>query len=140
MRSLSEILKTPIRIPGIKPRPRVKRAPWVLRHCPESKRIIVEKVFILAGLVAKLIFFVTGLMGIFIAPLLLAAEHPDAPVAIPIRWLRAHFSRDTGVFIYTVIWGIVAGVLTYAIIVFDYVLQHRKRPDETPERSKSDVV
>ena len=70
MCSLSETLKTPIRIPGLKPRLRVKKLPWVLRHCPENKRALVEMVFISAGLIAKLIFFVAGLIGIFLIPLI----------------------------------------------------------------------
>ncbi len=130
MRSLPSILSMRI---GIKRRPRVKRAPWVLRHCPESKRSFAVLVFTLAGLIAKLIFYMAGLMGILFIPLLLAAQHPDAPVAIPIRWLRAHFSHDTAAFIYVAIWGVIVYVLTYAITVFDYLSEHRRSRDDVPE-------
>jgi len=140
MRSLSEILKTPIRIPGIKQRPRIKRAPWVLRHCPDSKRGIVVWVFTFAGLLAKLFFFVAGLIGIYCIPLLLVAQHPDAPVAIPIRWLRAHCSHDTAALIYTVVWGVIVGILTYIIIVFDYMRERRKIYYGAPESDKTDVA
>lgn len=140
MHSLSEILKTPIRIPGIKRGPRVKRAPWVLRHCPESKRGVVVWVFTFAGLVAKLIFFTAALVGIFFIPLLLAVQHPDAPVAIPIRWVRAHFSHDTAALIYTVIWGVIVGILTDAIIVFDSMREHRESFYGASKPDKTDVA
>jgi hypothetical protein len=140
MRSMSEILKIRICIPGLKPRPREKRAPWVLRHCPESRRDVAEMVFIFAGLFAKLILFAAGLIGIFLIPLFLAAQHPDAPVAVPIKWLRAHFSHDRAFLVYTLIWGFIVGILIYATIVFDYLREHRKRSSGTSEPDKSDVA
>lgn len=97
---------------------------------------MAEMIFIFAGLIAKLIIFVAGIMGIFLIPLLLVAQHPDAPVAAPLHWLLAHFSHDMVFLIYTVIWGIVVGVLVYASIVFDYLQQHRKCLDKTPEAGK----
>ena len=138
MSKLLTILKTPIA--GLKQRQRVKRAPWVLRHCPESRRGVAELVFTLAGLVAKLIFFVAALIGMFLIPLFAAAQHPDAPVAVPIQWLRTHFSHETAAFIYTVIWGVVVGILTYATIVFDYLREQRKGSDGASEPDKSDVA
>jgi uncharacterized membrane protein YdjX (TVP38/TMEM64 family) len=111
-----------------------RKIPWVLRHCPESKQRTVVLVFTFAGLVAHLIFYVAGLLGILLIPFILAAEHPDAPVAIPIHWLRAHFSHDTAIFIYVVVQFAIISVLTYAIIVYDYLRY------DTSERNKSGVV
>ena len=99
----------------------MKRAPWVLRHCPENKRDAAVMVFTFAGLIAHIIFFAAGFLGILLIPLLLAAQYPDAPVAAPMRWLRAHFSRDTAIFVYVVVACGVAGGLNYAIIVLDYL-------------------
>ena len=134
MRSLRSILNTPIRIPGLKPRPKLRRAPWVLRNCPESKRRVVVLVFMFAGLIAHMLFFVAGLLGIFLTPLFLAAQHPDAPIAVPIRWLRAHFSHDTAMLIYAIVALGIAGILTYAIVVFDYLRY------DASEKHKHDVV
>ncbi|MGO8764271.1 MAG: hypothetical protein ACLQSR_03940 [Limisphaerales bacterium] len=124
----------------MKQRLRVKRAPWVLRHCPESKRDVAVLIFTFTGLVAKLIFFVAGLIGIYLIPFLLAVQHPNTPVAFPIQWLRAHFSDDAAAFIYTVIWGIIVGLLTYATIVFDYLRDHRRNSNDASEPDKSDVT
>jgi hypothetical protein len=121
MGSLRSILNTQIRIPGIKPRPKEKRVPWVLRHCPESKRRYVVTFFTFAGLIAHMIFYVAGLFGIILIPLFLAAIHPDAPIAAPMRWLRAHFSHDMAVFVYVFVSLGVALILTYVIGVFDYL-------------------
>ena len=100
---------------------RPRKIPWVLRHCPESKRKVVVLVFSFAGLIAYIIFFVAGLLGILLTPLFLAMQHPDAPVAVPMRWLQAHFSHDTAMLIYFFVSFGIAGILTYAIIVFDYL-------------------
>jgi hypothetical protein len=108
---------------------RPRRIPWVLRHCPESKRRVAVLVFSIAGLIAHIIFYVAGLLGILLTPLFLAAQHPDAPVAVPIHWLRAHFSHDTATFIYFVVSFVIAGSLTYAIVVFDYLRYERHKPD-----------
>lgn len=138
MRSLWSILNT--RIPGLKRRPRIIRVPWVLRHCPDSKRRVALLVFTFAGLIAHIIFFVAGLAGIFLIPLLLTVQHPDAPVAIPIRWLRECFSHDTAFFIYVVIWGVIVYILIYTMKVFDYLCEHPKNSDETSVSDKSDVA
>jgi hypothetical protein len=111
-----------------------QKTPWILRHCPESKRRILTLVFTFAGLISKLIFFVAGLLGILIAPLLLATQHPTAPIAIPIRWLQTHFSHDTARFVYFVIQFIIIGILTYAMIVYDYLRYNAS------ERNKSETV
>jgi uncharacterized membrane protein len=108
---------------------RSRKIPWVLRHCPESKRGVVILLFTFAGLFAHIIFFVAGLLGIILTPLFLAAQHPDAPVAFPIRWLRSHFSHDTATFIYFAVSLGIAGILTYAIIVYDYLRYDSKRGD-----------
>jgi hypothetical protein len=121
MRSLRTILNTPIRIPGLKPRPKVKRAPWVLRHCPEGQRRIVVLVLTFAGLIAHMVFFVAGALGIILMPLFLAVRHPEAPIAFPLRWLRAHFSAGTTLLIYAFVTLAIVGLLTYLIIVFDYL-------------------
>jgi len=138
MSALWSILKTPI--PGLKRGPRVKKgAPWVLRHCPESKRGVALLIFTFAGLIAHIILYVAGIMGIFLIPLFLTAQHPDAPVAVPIHWLRTHFSHGTADFIYIVIWGIIVSILTYTTIVYDYLRRHPKSSDETSVSDKSDV-
>jgi len=99
----------------------LRKIPWVLRHCPESKRRVAVLVFSFAGLIAHIIFFVAGLLGILLTPLFLAMQHPAAPVAVPMHWLQSHFSHDTAIFIYFVVSFGIAGILTYAIIVFDYL-------------------
>ena len=81
-----------------------------------------------------MLFFVAGLLGIFLTPLFLAAQHPDAPIAVPIRWLRAHFSHDTAMLIYAIVALGIAGILTYAIVVFDYLRY------DASEKHKHDVV
>jgi hypothetical protein len=128
MKLFWSILNAPI--PGLKRGPRRKRAPWVLRNCPDSKRRAATLVFTFAGLIAHLIFFVAGSLGILLLPLIVAAQHPDAPVAAPIRWLRESFSHDTALFIYAVIWGVVLSVLVYAMKVFDYLCDQRRSSDE----------
>jgi hypothetical protein len=138
MFSLWTILKTPI--PGLKRRPRVKRAPWVLRHCPESKRGVAVLLFTFAGLFAHIILYLAAIIGIFLIPLFLTAQHPDAPVAVPMRWLHQHFSHDTVFFIYSVIWGAVVFGLTYATKVFDYICKHPKGSDDASDSVKSDVA
>jgi Na+/proline symporter len=113
---------------------RQRKIPWVLRHCPESKRRVAVLGFTFAGLIAELILFVAGLLGIFLVPLYLAAQHPDTPIAVPMRWVREHFSHDTAFFIYAIIWGVIVSILTYATIVYDY-LRH-----EASERKTQEVV
>lgn len=136
MRSFWSILNTPI--PGLKRRPQAKRAPWILRHCPESKQGVAVFILTFAGLIAHIILYVAGVMGIFLIPLFLTAQHPDAPVAVPIHWLRQHFSHDTAFFIYTVIWGVIIFSLTYATKIFDYLCKHPKGSDETSVLDKSE--
>jgi hypothetical protein len=92
-----------------------------VRHCPESKRRVALLVFTFAGLIAHMIFYVAGLLGIFLTPLFLAEKHPNAPIAFPIRWLQAHFSHDTAIFIYALVSLGIAGILTYAMVVVDYL-------------------
>ncbi|MGA3266585.1 MAG: hypothetical protein ABSE16_07175 [Verrucomicrobiota bacterium] len=72
--------------------------------------------------------------------MILTAQHPDAPVVVPMRWLRQHFSHDTVFFIYTVVWGAVIFGLTYATKVFDYICKHQKGSDDAPDSVKSDVA
>ena len=91
-------------------------------------------VFTFAGLIAQLVFFVAGLLGFLLAPLFLAAQHPGAPIAVPVRWLQEHFSHDTGIFIYVVVQLVIVGILTYAMIVYDYLRY------DASEKSKSEVV
>jgi hypothetical protein len=134
MRSLRTILNTPIRIPGLKPHPKVKRAPWVLRRCPENKRKVAVLLFSFAGAMALLVVLMVGLMGIVLAPLLVAAQHPDAPIAFPVRWLISHFSRDTAILIYAIISVAVAWLVVYLIIVFDYLRY------DASERQKRDAA
>lgn len=110
-----------IKIPGYMGRSRAKRAPWVLRHCPESQRGIAIKFFSFIGGIAYMILFFAAFLFIGLTPLFLAAENPDKPIAIPIRWLRAHFSHDWAQFIYALVPMSITFTLIYAIIVFDYI-------------------
>jgi purine-cytosine permease-like protein len=113
---------------------RQRKIPWVLRHCPEKKRGVAVLVFTFAGLIAQLIFFVAGLLGFLLAPLFMAAQHPDAPIAVPMRWLREYFSHDSAIFIYVVVQLVIVSILTYAMIVYDYLRY------DASEKSKSEVV
>lgn len=90
-------------------------------------------IFSLAGLFAHIILYVAGITGIFLIPLILTEQHPDAPVAVPMRWLYRHFSHDTGFFIYAVVWGVVILGLTYTTKVFDYICKHPKGSDDAPD-------
>ena len=107
--------------------------PWVLRHCPESKRKLVVLIIMIAGFIAHLVFFMAGVLGIFLVPLHLATEHPDAPIAFPIRWLSTHFSHDTAVLIYAAVQLGVATALIYLIVVVDYLRY------DSSQRDKQDV-
>lgn len=135
MSLLWSILKTPI--PGLKRRTRVERAPWVLRHCPESQRGVAVLIFTFAGLVAHIILYAAAITGIFLIPLLLTALHPDAPVSVPMQWIHEHFSHDTASIIYTLIWGAVIFGLTYATKVYDYICQQRKGSNDPPDSIRS---
>jgi len=135
MSKLLTILKTPI--PGLKRRPRLKQAPWVLRHCPENKRHVAVPLFLLVGLVAHIILYVAGIMGIFLIPFFLILQHPHAPIADAFRWLREHFSHDTVFFICIAIWGVIVFGLTYATKVSDYISKHPTGSDETQKPDKS---
>ena len=68
-----------------------------------------------------MILIFAALLGITQAPLLLVAAHPDTPIAIPLRWLRGHFSHDTANLIYALGPLGITLILIYAIIVYDYI-------------------
>jgi hypothetical protein len=110
-----------IKIPGYRGHPRVKRAPWVLRHCPESQRGLAIRVFIFIGGIAYAILFFAAFLFIALTPLLIASDYPDAPIAMPIRWLRSHFSHDTAWMIYGLVSLSITLILVYATIVYDYI-------------------
>lgn len=110
-----------IKIPGDKGHARTKRAPWVLRHCPESQRVLAVRFFTFAGGIAYLILVFAAFLFIAVAPLLLASDHPNTPIAVPLNWLRSHFSRDWALFIYGLFPLSIIFILIYAIIVFDYI-------------------
>jgi hypothetical protein len=123
-----------IKIPGFKGRPRAKRAPWVLRHCPESQRGLAVRFFTFTGGISYLILFFAAFLFIAQTPLLIAAAHPDSPIAVPIRWLRAHFSHGSSLFIYGLVPLSITFILVYVIIVFDYI-----RHDASDKQKRDDA-
>jgi hypothetical protein len=123
-----------IKIPGFKGRSRAKRAPWVLRHCPESQRGLAVRLFSFTGGIAYMILFFAAFLFIAQTPLLVAAAHPDSLIGVPIRWLRAHFSHDSSLFIYGLVPLSITFILVYAIIVFDYI-----RHDATDGKKREDA-
>jgi hypothetical protein len=125
MSALLKFLKSPIRMPGIKPRPKVKRAPWVLRIWPENKRNAAVWFFTFAGFIAHSILLLASMVGILFLPLIVAQSHPDAPIAAPVRWLRANFSKDVATIIYVVISFSVFVILNYTTMVFDYLCREQ---------------
>ena len=113
---------------GRSPRaPRERKAPWVLRSCPEGKRQAIVLFFTYFGLLAHLLLFAAGFLGLLTMPIILASQYPDAPMAFPIKWLKAHLSKDAFINVYIVIQCLIIGILTYAVIVYDYIRVHRKR-------------
>jgi hypothetical protein len=68
-----------------------------------------------------MILFFAAFLFIADAPLLLAAAYPHSPIAVPIHWLRAHFSHDAVLFVYGLVPFGITFALIYAIIVFDYI-------------------
>jgi hypothetical protein len=128
MMSLHTILRTPI--PGLKRRkPRVRRAPWILRVCPQRIRPYVEFILVFVGYAAIAVLLFTALYAIILIPLLMAhILHPDRPIATaPIHWLRQHFSHDVAFDIYLGICFLVWAILVYAWKVFDYLWREAVR-------------
>ena len=77
--------------------------------------------FTFAGGIAYVILFFAAFLFIALAPLLLAAARPDSPIAVAIRWLRAHFSHDTATFIYGLVPLSITFILIYATSVYDFI-------------------
>jgi len=128
MMSLHTLLRTPI--PCLKRRkPRVRRAPWILRLCPQRMRPLVEFLFVFIGYAALAILLFTALYAIILIPLLMAhILHPDRPIATaPIHWLRQHFSHDVAFDIYLGICFLIWAILVYAWKVFDYLWREAVR-------------
>ena len=125
---LHTILRTPI--PGLTCRkPRVRRAPWILRVCPQRIRPYVEFILVFVGYAAIAVLWFTAVYAIILTPLLMAhILHPDMPIATaPIHWLRQHFSRDVAFDIYLGICLLVWAILVYAWKVFDYLWREAVR-------------
>lgn len=99
----------------------------MLRRCPHSMQQVAVSVWTVLGVLAHLAFFLGGLVGIFLVPLLVAVQHPDALVVFPVRWLRAHLSEDAFLTVYVLIQGGIAGFLTYATIVYDHLHPRSER-------------
>jgi len=95
-------------------------------------------IFTFAGLIAHIILYVAGIMGISSFHYFLTAQHPDAPVAVPIHWLRTHFHTHRRFHLHCDL-GIIVSILTYTTIVYDYLRRHPKSSDETSVSDKSDV-
>lgn len=87
--------------------------------------------FVFLGVAGLIVFFLAGIFGILMIPLELAAQHPDAPIAQPVRWLRHQFSKDTFMLVYISIQMGIAMILLYGITVFDYL---RSKPKEENEK------
>jgi hypothetical protein len=122
MPSLLSIFRTPI--PGLKRRkPRVRKAPWIVRHCPERVRPMAEDIFLIAGCAAFCVLMMTALAAIIFFPLLLAhIIYPSRPInTAPIHLLREHFSHGVAFNIYLFGCFIIWAVLFYAWRVFDYL-------------------
>jgi hypothetical protein len=132
MRSISSLLR--MKIPFLGGRRREKKAPWVLRRCPEGMRPIVVPMLNLLGLLAHVLFFAGGMLTIYLAPLFLAVTQPDAAIARPVQWLQAHLSEHAFLNVYLLIQSGVVAVLAYGTIVYDYL--HPRSRDMVSEADR----
>ena len=147
MPSLRSILRTPI--PGLRQRkPRVRRAPWIVRHCPERMRPWAEDILLILGYATFHVLMMTALAAIIFFPLLFAhMSHPARPVVTaPLHLLREHFSHDVAFNIYLFSCFFIWATLLYACGVADYLSRETLRrkydkaaqlPSESPSRTET---
>jgi len=129
-----------VRIPGFRQRrPRVKQAPWVLRHCPDRLRPMAEYVFFIVGFMAGFALIQAALWAMIFVPLLTSRlMHPARPImTAPIRWLREHFSHDVAFNLYLSLCVFLWAGLFYAWRVFEYLsTEASKRKDANAAAGK----
>lgn len=131
-----------VRLREFAKRPRIqrlqqkKRAPWILRHCPESLSNILPTVFIFLGLFSQIIFLLAALSAFICVPLLLARNEWHSLVNILtrgyIQWFHRHFSPQNFAPAYLIIQTCIFGILSYFIQVSSWII--RSKRDEKLKR------
>lgn len=106
---------------------RKKRAPWMLRHCPESWNNVLTTALIFLGIFSEIIFFLAALSAFICMPLLLARNEGHSLANISargyIRWFHRHFSSQNFAPAYLIIQACVFGILSYFIQVSSWIIR-----------------